>query len=126
MTDDSRPMNPEEPGKRRRSVPVTERKPSRPLKRMVAEEGPITLGSSRLSDYTKVSMLGKGTYGEVHKCVHKPSGMIVAMKTYMFEVRNLFSDCLPIERDQRHQLQHHARNLAATITDLLPAVCETS
>ena len=31
-------------------------------------------------------MLGKGTYGEVHKCIHNPSGLIVAMKTYMFEV----------------------------------------
>ena len=30
----------------------------------------ITLGSTRLSDYTKISVLGKGTYGEVYKCVH--------------------------------------------------------
>ena len=30
-------------------------------------------------------MLGKGTYGEVHKCIHKPTGLVVAMKTYMFE-----------------------------------------
>ena len=34
-------------------------------------------------------MLGKGTYGEVHKCVHTPTGLIVAMKTYMFEVRTI-------------------------------------
>jgi len=46
---------------------------------------PITLGSSRLSDYTKISVLGKGTYGEVHKCVHNPTGQIVAMKTFLFE-----------------------------------------
>jgi serine/threonine protein kinase len=46
----------------------------------------IQLGQTRLSEYTKLSMLGKGTYGEVHKCVHTPTGAIVAMKTYMFEV----------------------------------------
>jgi len=45
----------------------------------------ITLGSSKLSDYSKLSVLGKGTYGEVHKCVHNPTGMIVAMKTFLFE-----------------------------------------
>lgn len=48
-------------------------------------EPPISLGSSKLSDYTKLSVLGKGTYGEVHKCVHNPTGIIVAMKTYIFE-----------------------------------------
>jgi len=49
----------------------------------------ITLGSSKLSDYSKLSVLGKGTYGEVHKCVHNPTGMIIAMKTFLFEVRIL-------------------------------------
>jgi len=44
------------------------------------------LGSSKLSDYSKLSVLGKGTYGEVHKCVHNPTGTIVAMKTFLFEV----------------------------------------
>ena len=33
----------------------------------------ITLGSTRLSEYTKISVLGKGTYGEVYKCVHNPT-----------------------------------------------------
>jgi len=51
-----------------------------------AAEPLITLGSSKLSDYSKLSVLGKGTYGEVHKCVHNPTGMIVAMKTFLFEV----------------------------------------
>lgn len=41
-------------------------------------------------------MLGKGTYGEVHKCIYKPTGIVVAMKTYMFEVSiavfNLFQN----------------------------------
>lgn len=46
----------------------------------------ISLGQTKLSEYTKLSVLGKGTYGEVHKCVHTPSGIIVAMKTYIFEV----------------------------------------
>jgi serine/threonine protein kinase len=63
-----------------------EKKPRKPLKRLTLEDSPIQLGSSKLSDYTKISMLGKGTYGEVHKCIHKPTGLIVAMKTYMFEV----------------------------------------
>jgi len=34
----------------------------------------ITLGSTRLSEYTKISVLGKGTYGEVYKCHHKETG----------------------------------------------------
>ena len=41
----------------------------------------IVLGSTRLADYTKVSVLGKGTYGEVYKCIHNPTGQIIAMKT---------------------------------------------
>ncbi len=54
---------------------------------------PITLGQTRLSEYTKLSVLGKGTYGEVHKCVHTPTGLIVAMKTYIFEVSILALAC---------------------------------
>jgi serine/threonine protein kinase len=46
----------------------------------------IMLGQTKLGDYTKLSVLGRGTYGEVHKCVHTQSGQIVAMKTYIFEV----------------------------------------
>jgi serine/threonine protein kinase len=57
---------------------------------------PIQLGQTRLSEYTKLSVLGKGTYGEVHKCVHTPTGLIVAMKTYIFEVSILV---LLVERD---------------------------
>ena len=47
---------------------------------------PIDLGSSKLSDYRKISVLGKGTYGEVYKCIHTPTGLVVAMKTFLFEV----------------------------------------
>lgn len=45
----------------------------------------ISLGRTKISDYMKISVLGKGTYGEVHKCVYQPSGQFVAMKTYLFE-----------------------------------------
>ena len=50
---------------------------------------PIDLGSSKLSDYRKISVLGKGTYGEVYKCIHNPTGLVVAMKTFLFEVSNV-------------------------------------
>ena len=45
----------------------------------------IALGSTRLADYTKISVLGKGTYGEVYKCIHNPTGQVIAMKTFLFE-----------------------------------------
>lgn len=45
----------------------------------------IRLGTTSLADYTKISVLGKGTYGEVHKCVHNPTNQVVAMKTFLFE-----------------------------------------
>ena len=56
----------------------------------IMSEPLITLGSSKLSDYRKLSVLGKGTYGEVYKCVHNPTGQVVAMKTFLFEVSNPF------------------------------------
>lgn len=58
----------------------------------------IKLGQTKLNEYTKISMLGKGTYGEVYKCVHKPTNLIVAMKTYMFEV-SAFNVTSGVERD---------------------------
>ena len=62
-------------------------------------------------------MLGKGTYGEVHKCVHTPTGLIVAMKTYMFEVSNLsFNSELTLERDQWDKLLDDARDLTIETT----------
>jgi len=42
---------------------------------------------TKFSDYTKVCVLGKGTYGEVTRCIHIPSGLEVAMKTFFFEVK---------------------------------------
>ena len=50
------------------------------------EKPTIQLYSSKLSDYKKISELGRGTYGEVYKCIHTPTGQVVAMKSYLFEV----------------------------------------
>jgi len=46
----------------------------------------IKFGSTKFSDYNKVCVLGRGTYGEVTRCVHVASGTQVAMKTFFFEV----------------------------------------
>ena len=32
-----------------------------------------------------MEILGKGTYGEVTKCLHTKTGQIVALKTFLFE-----------------------------------------
>ena len=48
----------------------------------------IKFGQTKFSDYTKVCVLGKGTYGEVTRCIHIASGIEVAMKTFFFEVIN--------------------------------------
>lgn len=45
----------------------------------------IKFGKTKFSDYTKVCILGKGTYGEVTRCIHISSGLEVAMKTFFFE-----------------------------------------
>lgn len=62
----------------------------------------IKFGMTKFSDYTKVCVLGKGTYGEVTRCIHIPSGLEVAMKTFFFEVNstvhNINIECL--KRDQ--------------------------
>lgn len=49
----------------------------------------IKFGQTKFSDYTKVCVLGKGTYGEVTRCIHIASGLEVAMKTFFFEVINI-------------------------------------
>ena len=51
----------------------------------------IEFQKTSLDEYTKIAVLGKGTYGEVHKCIHNPTDQIVAMKTFMFEVSDLIS-----------------------------------
>lgn len=43
-----------------------------------------------MKDYEKLSQLGKGTYGEVHKCKHLSSGLIVAIKSYKVDVYFFF------------------------------------
>jgi hypothetical protein len=34
----------------------------------------IKFGKSHLKDYQRINRLGKGTYGEVWRCIHVPSG----------------------------------------------------
>lgn len=87
------------------------------------KQPPIQLGQTRLSEYTKLSVLGKGTYGEVHKCVHTPTGLIVAMKTYIFEVSILLKH---VERDQWDQLLNYARDQSPQTTSSTPSVRSTS
>ena len=50
----------------------------------------IEFGSTKLEDYQIIAPLGKGTYGEVNKCVHLPTESIIALKTFLFEVSFLF------------------------------------
>ena len=69
--------------------PSSKRRVSQGPKPAVQEQIPITLGATKLSEYTKIGVLGKGTYGEVHKCIHNPTGTIIAMKTFLFEVRSI-------------------------------------
>jgi serine/threonine protein kinase len=57
-----------------------------PENHLVNRNSLIKLGDTKLKEYTKIQLLGKGTYGEVFKCIHKPTGLVVAMKTYFFEV----------------------------------------
>lgn len=47
----------------------------------------IKFGKTKFSDYSKMSVLGRGTYGEVTKCLHIDSGYEVAVKTFFFDVR---------------------------------------
>lgn len=68
----------------------------------------IKFGQTKFSDYSKVCVLGKGTYGEVTRCIHITSGIEVAMKTFFFEVRSL--SCLKmlnLERIEWNKLFNH-------------------
>lgn len=57
----------------------------------------IKFGQTKFSDYTKVSVLGRGTYGEVTRCIHIPSGIEVAMKAFFFDVSSILLRFLPLE-----------------------------
>ncbi len=70
----------------------------------------IRLGTTTLADYTKISVLGKGTYGEVHKCVHNPTSQVVAMKTFLFEVS--------------HYNSHQERALDCNLICFNPVECD--
>lgn len=54
-----------------------------------------------------MQQLGVGTYGEVHRCVHLPSGIDVAMKTFKFDVRRENLVNLSVERSKRYQLLYY-------------------
>lgn len=46
----------------------------------------IKFGETMLPQYQKIAGLGKGTYGEVNKCIHGPTNEVVAIKSFFFEV----------------------------------------
>lgn len=86
----------------------------------------IKFGSTNIKQYHNIGSLGKGTYGEVNKCLHKDTKEIVAVKTFLFEVspRFLIANFLCTERQQRHKLQHNARNLLAQTAQRVPVLRE--
>lgn len=88
----------------------------------------IKFGETQLTQYTKMIGLGKGTYGEVNKCLHNPTNEVVAVKSFFFEVSAtiIASDSFTSECFQRNKLQHHARNLSAQTTQRLPQLCLAS
>jgi serine/threonine protein kinase len=45
----------------------------------------IRFGTTKLAEYDQMDVLGKGTYGEVTKCLHRPTATVVALKTFLFE-----------------------------------------
>lgn len=51
----------------------------------------IKFGQSKIDEYDEIEILGKGTYGSVSKCIHRPTGSIVALKTFLFEVSPIYS-----------------------------------
>ncbi|KAI9511619.1 Pkinase-domain-containing protein [Russula earlei] len=60
-------------------------KPIRPSVRRTREEeykayGRIFVGSGQQDDYDAMTKLGEGTFGEVHKAKHRPTGKLVALK----------------------------------------------
>jgi serine/threonine-protein kinase BUR1 len=44
------------------------------------QENKFTKDYNRIDDYQLVQLLGEGTYGEVHKAIHKKTGNVVAIK----------------------------------------------
>ena len=49
------------------------------------QPAPFAFGTTKLSDFEQIDVLGKGTYGEVTKCVHTQTKTVVAIKTFLFE-----------------------------------------
>ncbi|MFS8160305.1 MAG: hypothetical protein ACMG6E_08880 [Candidatus Roizmanbacteria bacterium] len=46
----------------------------------------IKYGTTKLYEYQKMEVVGKGTYGDVYRCLHLPTNTIVAIKTFRFTV----------------------------------------
>lgn len=67
----------------------------------------IKFGMTKYHDYSKISVLGRGTYGEVTRCMHIHSGIEVAMKTFFFDVRILPTLFAHIECAKWYQLFYY-------------------
>lgn len=46
----------------------------------------IKFGETQFNEYSRMQVLGRGTYGEVTRCIHNPTKTEVAMKTFFFDV----------------------------------------
>lgn len=73
----------------------------------------IVFGKTTLQDYSMDELLGQGTYGKVHKCTHIPSGIKVAIKTFLFEVSNSFYINFWVECVEWDKLLYFERDLIA-------------
>ena len=56
------------------------------VKRQQESDQGIGYGLTKISDYTQMEELGKGTYGIVSKYLHRPTGTIVAIKHFKLKV----------------------------------------
>jgi serine/threonine protein kinase len=73
----------------------------------------IKFGSTSMTDYQIIAQLGRGTYGEVNKCLHQKTNTTVAIKTFLFEVSPTLQFTFTLERIKRDQLQHNEGDIAA-------------
>lgn len=72
----------------------------------------IKFGETTFNEYSKISVLGRGTYGEVTRCMHNPTKTEVAIKTFFFDV--ILKNSLKIvECSKWHQLFNNERDFAS-------------
>ncbi|KAF4616536.1 hypothetical protein D9613_008715 [Agrocybe pediades] len=64
-----------EPARLKKKLPLR-----RPQKVEIAAYGHTFVGCGLQSDYEATTKLGEGTFGEVHKAIHKSTGTVVALK----------------------------------------------